>query len=82
MAAMFERAVSNFPEMEPEMISLDPPVLVFEKFVTDDEVHAPPRLATVVAYVRNATNAGYRYRILRLRRRRRRSLLRPCNTMK
>ena len=38
MAAMFERAVSNFPEMEPEMISLDPPVLVFEKFVTDDEV--------------------------------------------
>ena len=45
MAAMFERAVSNFPEMEPEMISLDPPVLVFEKFVTDDEVHTPPRLA-------------------------------------
>ena len=38
MAAMFERAVSNFPEMEPEMINLDPPVLVFDKFVTDDEV--------------------------------------------
>jgi len=40
MAAMFERAVSNFPEMEPEMINLDPPVLVFDKFVTDDEVEA------------------------------------------
>ena len=45
MAAMFERAVSNFPEMGPEMISMDPPVLVFERFVMDDEVHAPPRLA-------------------------------------
>ena len=33
MAAMFERAVSNFPEMEPDLISTDPPVLVFEKFV-------------------------------------------------
>ena len=35
---------------------------------------APPRLATVAAYVRNATNAGYKYRILRLRRRRRRTI--------
>ena len=42
MAAMFERAVSNFPEYEPEMLSLDPPVLVFEKFVRDDEVRPPP----------------------------------------
>ena len=41
MAAMFERAVSNFPEMEPEMISLDPPVLVYNNFVQDDEVHTP-----------------------------------------
>ena len=45
MAAMFERAVSNFPEYEPEMLSLDPPVLVFEKFVRDDEVRPPPRPA-------------------------------------
>lgn len=57
MTAMFERAVSNFPEYEPEMLSLDPPVLVLNNFVQDDEIetllaHADGR------FVRSTASGG------------------------
>lgn len=57
MAAMFERAVSNFPEYEPEMLSIDPPVLVLNNFVKDDEIetllaHADGR------FVRSTASGG------------------------
>lgn len=57
MAAMFERAVSNFPEYEPEMLSIDPPVLVLNNFVRDDEIetllaHADGR------FVRSTASGG------------------------
>ena len=40
MLRTFEMALSNFPELEPQMLSEDPPVISFERFIRDDEVEA------------------------------------------
>lgn len=37
LSDLFSRAVSNFPELEPEFISLNPPIVVFDKFTTPEE---------------------------------------------
>lgn len=34
---LFSRAVSDFPELEPEFVSLKPPIIVFDKFTTSEE---------------------------------------------
>jgi len=57
MLRMFERAVSNFPEFEPEMLSTDPPVLVFEKFIKDEEIDALLK-HTEGRFVRSTASGG------------------------
>jgi hypothetical protein len=37
---MFERAVSNFPELSPTLLSPSPPVALFDNFVSEEEVQA------------------------------------------
>ena len=36
---LFSRAASNFPELDPEFVSLDPPIIVFDKFTTPEEAN-------------------------------------------
>eukprot|EP00965_Chrysotila_dentata_P012032 395021-Pleurochrysis_carterae.AAC.1 len=38
MKAMFERAVSNFPELEPSLLSADPPIVLFDAFLDEAEI--------------------------------------------
>ena len=40
MSASFERALSDFPELEPLAISREPWVMSFERFLSDEEVEA------------------------------------------
>ena len=40
MAEIFERAVSDFAELEPTMLSHEPWVLSFDRFLAPDEVAA------------------------------------------
>mmetsp|Transcript_18408 Transcript_18408/g.42360 ORF Transcript_18408/g.42360 Transcript_18408/m.42360 type:complete len:385 (-) Transcript_18408:361-1515(-) len=40
MPRTFARIMSHFPELEPEMISEDPPVILFHKFLSDAEAEA------------------------------------------
>jgi hypothetical protein len=43
MHATFSRIMSDFPELEPEMISEDPPVVLFHKFLREEEAEALKR---------------------------------------
>ena len=43
MQKTFARAMSDFPELEPELISEDPPVILFHKFLSEAEVRAGAR---------------------------------------
>lgn len=40
MAKTFELAASNFPELQPELLSSDPPVLLLDRFLDEEEVEA------------------------------------------
>jgi len=40
MQETFERALSNFPQYSPQLLSSDPYVVTFEDFISDDEVEA------------------------------------------
>lgn len=40
MGKMFQRALSEFREYEPQLLSEDPPVIVFDRFLAPDEVAA------------------------------------------
>jgi hypothetical protein len=37
MHRIFEEAVVNFPELKPELVSKEPPIIVFDSFVTSEE---------------------------------------------
>jgi len=37
---MFERAVSNFPELDPTLLSPSPPIALFENFASEEEIQA------------------------------------------
>ena len=40
MHRTFERIMTDFPELEPEMISMDPPLVLFHKFFQESETEA------------------------------------------